>query len=61
MDNKHYYNLLMKSFEDAIRHGSGIINIRNPATNKEFKMPKQSTPIKDKSDKKSGAKKPMKK
>lgn len=27
MDSKHYYNLLMKSFEDAIRSGSGIIDL----------------------------------
>lgn len=52
---------IIKSLSTAIRSGSGIINIRNPAITKEFKMPKQSTPIKDKSDKKSGAKKPMKK
>lgn len=27
LDSKHYYNLLMKSFEDAIRSGSGIIDL----------------------------------
>lgn len=27
MDSKHYYNLLMKSFEDAIHSGSGIIDL----------------------------------
>lgn len=27
MDSKHYCNLLMKSFEDAIRSGSGIIDL----------------------------------
>ena len=45
MDSKHYYDLLMKSFEDAISDGSGIIKIRNNATNKEFKMPVGSTPV----------------
>lgn len=27
MDSKHYYSLLMKSFEDVIRSGSGIIDL----------------------------------
>lgn len=27
MDSKHYYDLLMKSFEDAISAGSGIIDL----------------------------------
>lgn len=27
MDSKNYYNMLMKSFEDAIRSGSGIIDL----------------------------------
>lgn len=36
---------VIKSLSTAILAGNGIINIRNPATNKEFKMPVGSTPV----------------
>ena len=61
MNAQHYYDLLMKSFEDAIRAGSGIIDLAQCRAIEGSNMPKQDTPVKPPvSDKKSNGKKTKK-